>query len=80
MTPNRSPLNCCVRAAFFVCFWATACVSFAGGRAAVDLPVGKKAPELSAVRLAEDGSAGIKVALSDFTGKRPVVLIFSSYT
>ena len=63
-----------------VTFAVTASVSHAGRRAKVDLPVGKKPPELSAVRLAEDGTAGEKVTLSDFAGKRPVVLVFSSYT
>lgn len=44
------------------------------------LEVGQEAPDLSLVRLAEDGSAGERVTLSSFAGKRPVVLVFSSYT
>lgn len=63
-----------------VAFLALTATSSAVPRKKVDLPVGEKAPELSAVRLAKDGSAGEKVTLSDFAGKRPVVLVFSSYT
>ena len=66
--------------ALSVCVLSSVSVALPGRRAKVDLPVGEKAPELSAVRLALDGSAGEKVTLSDFAGKRPVVLVFSSYT